>query len=146
MVITATLRSRCRHYILPCGLFFFLLLLFFFSRLISAVAEWISTILLHEAPWKYRTQKRRKKSQFLAPSQNFVVLYLRNYGMYRQSEKMLSSNMSSTCPHNITNIGPLAAEIVSLVWGTPANFFFFFSSPNLSGRKLDVYHWHMMWP
>jgi len=34
----------------------------------------------------------------------------------------LSSNMSSTCPHNMVNFGPLAAEIVSLVWGTPANF------------------------
>ena len=35
---------------------------------------------------------------------------------------MLSSNISSTCPHNMVNFGPLAAEIVSLVWGTPANF------------------------
>jgi len=35
---------------------------------------------------------------------------------------LLSSNMSSTCPHNMVNFGPLAAEIVSLVWGTPANF------------------------
>ena len=34
----------------------------------------------------------------------------------------LSSNVSSTCPHNMVNFGPLAAEIVSLVWGTPANF------------------------
>jgi len=34
---------------------------------------------------------------------------------------LLSSNISSTCPHNIVNFGPLAAEIVSLVWGTPAN-------------------------
>ena len=43
--------------------------------------------------------------------------------MYRQSEKnLLSSNISSTCPHNMVNFGPLAAEIVSLVWGTPANF------------------------
>ena len=25
-------------------------------------------------------------------------------------------------PHNMVNFGPLAAEIVSLVWGTPANF------------------------
>ena len=30
--------------------------------------------------------------------------------------------MSSTCPHNMVNFGPLAAEIVSLVWDTPANF------------------------
>ena len=35
---------------------------------------------------------------------------------------MLSSYISSTCPHNMANFGPLAAEIVSLVWGTPANF------------------------
>ena len=43
--------------------------------------------------------------------------------MYRQSEKnLLSSNISSTCSHNMVNFGPLAAEIVSLVWGTPANF------------------------
>ena len=33
-----------------------------------------------------------------------------------------SHNMSFRCPHNTANFGPLAAEIVSLVWGTPANF------------------------
>ena len=39
--------------------------------------------------------------------------------MYRQLEKnLLSSNMSSTCPHNMVNFGLLAAEIVSGVWGT----------------------------
>ena len=52
--------------------------------------------------------------------------------MYRQSEKLvkqhksLSSSHSKavvpTCPHNMVNFGPLAAEIVSLVWGTPTNF------------------------
>ena len=42
---------------------------------------------------------------------------------HRQSEKnLLSSNTSSRCPHNMVNFGPLAAEIVSLVWGTAANF------------------------
>jgi len=30
--------------------------------------------------------------------------------------------MSSTCPHNIVNFGPLAAEISLPVWGTQANF------------------------
>ena len=30
--------------------------------------------------------------------------------------------MSFTCPHNIVNFGPLAAEIDPVVWGTPANF------------------------
>ena len=43
--------------------------------------------------------------------------------MYRQSEKnLLSSNISSRCPHNMVNFGLLAAEIDPAVWGTPANF------------------------
>jgi len=33
-------------------------------------------------------------------------------------KNFLSSNISSTCPHNMVNYGPLAAEIVSLV-GAP---------------------------
>jgi len=37
-------------------------------------------------------------------------------------KKVLSSNISPTCPHNMLNFGPHAAEIVSVVWGTPANF------------------------
>jgi len=72
---------------------------------------------------KYGTQKKSPKIAIWAPSHNFVALYLRNYGTYRQSEKnLISSNISSACPHNMVNFGPLAAEIVSLVWGTPANF------------------------
>jgi len=35
---------------------------------------------------------------------------------------VINSNISSTCPHNMVNCGPLAAEIGSVVWGTPANF------------------------
>jgi len=35
---------------------------------------------------------------------------------------MLNSGMFSTCSYNIVNYGPLAAEIGSGVWGTPANF------------------------
>jgi len=37
-------------------------------------------------------------------------------------KNLLSSNNSSTCPRNMVNFGPLAAEIVSLVCDTPANF------------------------
>jgi len=33
-------------------------------------------------------------------------------------KELLSSNMSSTCPHNMVNFGPLAAEIGLPVWGT----------------------------
>jgi len=35
---------------------------------------------------------------------------------------LLSSNTSSTCAYNMVNFDPLAAEIVSLVWGIPGNF------------------------
>ena len=37
-------------------------------------------------------------------------------------KNLLSSNTSSTCPYNTVNFGLLSAEILSLVWGTPANF------------------------
>jgi len=37
-------------------------------------------------------------------------------------KNLLSSNISSTCPHNMVNFSPLAAEILSLVWSTPRNF------------------------
>ena len=41
--------------------------------------------------------------------------------MYRQSEKnLLSSNISSTCPHNMVNFGPLAAEIGFVSLGHPS--------------------------
>jgi len=39
-----------------------------------------------------------------------------------RKKSLLSSNMSSRCPHNIVNFGPLAAEIGLPVWGRPANF------------------------
>ena len=37
-------------------------------------------------------------------------------------KNLLNSNISSTCPHNMVNIGPLTTEIGWRVWGTPANF------------------------
>jgi len=42
--------------------------------------------------------------------------------MYRQSEKTINSNISSTCPHYMVNYGPLTAEIGWRVWGTRATF------------------------
>ena len=79
--------------------------------------------LLHTARWKCRTQKNCQKITIWAPSHNFVGLYLRNWGTYRQSEKnLLNSNVFSTCAHNMLNFGPLAAEIHWRVWGTPSNF------------------------
>jgi len=42
--VMATLRSRCGHYIFVP---FLLSIFFFFPRLISAIADWMSTILPH---------------------------------------------------------------------------------------------------
>jgi len=39
-----------------------------------------------------------------------------------RKKNLLSSNISPTCPYNMVDFGPLAAEIISLVWRTPANF------------------------
>ena len=37
-------------------------------------------------------------------------------------KKLLNSNISSTCPHNMANFGPLTTEIGLVVWGTLTNF------------------------
>ena len=56
---------------------------------------------LYAARWKYRMQK----IAILTPSHNFVGLYLRSWGMYRQSEKnLLNADTSSTCPQNMVNL------------------------------------------
>ena len=47
-------------------------------------------------------------------------LYLHNEGVYRQLETKLL--ISSTRLHNMANFDSLAAEIGSVVWGTPENF------------------------
>ena len=62
---------------------------------------------------------------------------------------MLSSDISSSRPHNMVNFGPLAAEILSLVWGTPANFNGFCVLPSslLRRRSTEVNHTlHYVWP
>jgi len=38
------------------------------------------------------------------------------------AKKLLNSNIAPTCPYNMVNFSPLAAEIGWRVWGTPANF------------------------
>jgi len=67
---------------------------------------------------------------------------------------LLSSNISPTCPSNMVNFGPLTAEIVSLVWGTPANFNGFrvlaallhSQTPALNrGRHLYSTGWPLRW-
>jgi len=117
-----------------CPVSFFFLSCFFL--VISAAADWMSTILahmvwpscefrmqvsnaLHAARWKIQDAK---KSHF-GTLHNFVGLYLPNEGMCRQPKKtLLNSNTYSTCPDNMMNFGLLTAEICCRVLGTPANF------------------------
>jgi len=79
--------------------------------------------VLLAARCKYRTQKSRQKS----PSGHHHTtlsgyIFTTAACIDNRKKNLLSSNISSTCPHNMVNLGPLAAEVVSLVWGTPANF------------------------
>jgi len=74
---------------------------------------------------KIQDAKMMQKIAIWAPSHNFVGLYLffaTEARIDNRKKNLLSSNISSTCPHNMVNFGVLVAEIVSLVWGTPANF------------------------
>ena len=72
------------------------------------------------------------------------------YSTYRQSVKnLLSSNILSTWPYNMVTFGPLAAEIVSLVWGTPANFNGFSVLASLPQRRRSTegnQTLHNVWP
>ena len=63
--------------------------------------------------------------------------------MDNQKKNLLSSNTSSTCRHNMVNVGPLGAEIASLVWGTPANFAFRFRYCSDVAAKQTL---HDVWP
>jgi len=79
--------------------------------------------VLHAARWKCRTQKLAKKS----PSGHHPTtlsghIFATKARIDSRKKSLLSSNISSTCPQNIVNFGPIAAEIDSVVWGTPANF------------------------
>jgi len=79
--------------------------------------------VLHAARCKCRTQRSRQKS----PSGHHRTtlsgyIFATKACIDNRKKNLLSRNISSTCPHNMVNFGPLAAEIVSLVWGTSGNF------------------------
>jgi len=120
--------------------FLLLSVFFFFPLLISAVAEWMCTILLHmvwpscEFRMHCRSEMyctrlagnaRRKNDAKNRTLGTFAQLcwavssQLRHIS--RIGKKLLSSNTSSTCPCNMVNVGPLTAEIGSGVWA-PSKF------------------------
>ena len=79
--------------------------------------------MLHAARCKCRTQKSCQKSPSGHNRTTLSGYIFATKARIVQSEKnLLSSDISSTCPHNKVNIGRLAAEILSLVWGTTGTF------------------------
>ena len=78
--------------------------------------------MLHAARCKCRTQKSPK-----APSGHHCTtlsgyIFANKACIDNRKKNLLSSNIFPTCLHNMVNFGPLAAEILSLVWSTPCNF------------------------
>ena len=101
-------------------------------------------------PCKYRTQKNRQKSPSGHHRTNLTgYIFAIKAHIDNQKKNLLSSNISSTCPHNMVNFGPLAAEIVSLVWGTPGNFNGFRVLSTLLQRRRSTevnQTLHYVWP
>jgi len=78
---------------------------------------------MRTARWKCRTLKIAKNS----PSRHrrttlSSYIFATKACVDNQKKSLLSSNISSTCPHNMVNFGPLVGEIGAVVWGTPADF------------------------
>jgi len=78
--------------------------------------------LLHAARWKCRTQKSRQKSPSGHHRANLSGYIFATKEHIDTGKNLLSSDMSSACPHNMVKFGLLTAEIHPVVWGTPANF------------------------
>jgi len=111
LLIMATLRCRCAHYIFV--LWFLLLYSIFFF-------PWN---VLHAARWKYRKQQIAKNSLSAHERTTFSgYVFTTKAHVDSRKKNLLNSSISPTCPYSMVKFGPLAAEISSLVWGTPANF------------------------
>jgi len=77
-----------------------------------------------------RDAKKSPKIHHLGTIAQFcraISSQLRHVSSIRKN--LLSSNFSSTCSHNMVNFGPLAAEIVSLVWAPQVG-------PNFNGFRV----------
>jgi len=120
---------------LPCG-FFSIFFFYLFPRLISVVGDWMSTNFHTWCGLSTNLECRSemccmrlaentgcKKSPYGHHHTTLAgYIFATKARIDNRKKTWLSSNISSTCLHNMVNFGPLAAEIVSLVCGTPANF------------------------
>jgi len=144
LIIMVALWNRADHYIFILWSLLLLLLLllssFFFSHLISAVTDWMSAIGWCGLSANLGCRSETCCTRLAENTGRKTVAKNHHLGTIAQlcraissqlshvstiGKKIVSSNMSSRCPHNIVNFGgfqPLAAEIDLTVWGTPANF------------------------
>jgi len=105
--------------------------------------------MLHAARWKYRTQKLAKILHLLTILQICRAISSQLRHVSTTGKNWLNINIFATCPHNIVNFGPLAAEIDLGVWGTPANFngFHLLASLLQRRRSTEVNQiLHDVWP
>ena len=75
----------------------------------------------HAARWKYRTQKIAKNLPSAHHRTTLSGYIFATKACIDSRKNLLNSNIFPTRPYNMVNFGLLAAEIFSLVWGTPAN-------------------------
>jgi len=68
------------------------------------------------------TKSRQKSSSGHHPTTMSGYIFATKACIDNRKKNLLSSNITCKCPHNMVNFGPLAAEILSLVWGTSGNF------------------------
>jgi len=66
--------------------------------------------VLLAARCKYRTQKVAKNRHLGTIAQLRGAIYSQLRHVWTIGKKLLSSNISSTCPYNMVNFGPLVAE------------------------------------
>jgi len=79
--------------------------------------------VMHGARCKYRTQEVAKTLPSVHHHTTLSgYIFATKARINNRKKNLLCSNISSTCPNNIVNFGPLAAEIGPVVWGTPAHF------------------------
>jgi len=79
--------------------------------------------VLHAVCQKCRTQKTAKNSPSAHHCTNLLgYIFATKARIDNRKKNLLNSNISPTHPHNMVNFGILVDGIVSLVWGTPANF------------------------
>jgi len=69
---------------------------------------------------KIQDAKKLPKIAICASSHNFVsYIFETKAHIDNRKKNLLSTSMSSRCPHNMVNLnGPLAVEIVSSIWYT----------------------------